>query len=106
MSRLRFIHIGDLHGHLVPRPLRSDSSGGLEGGLARMATLIGRLRAEQPHSILINTGDTIQGSAEEMCIRDRVTADPCGRVYVSGNVTGNSLGGARVSSDRFRGISG
>lgn len=39
MTRLRFIHIGDLHGHLVPRPhLRSDGTGSPEGGLARMAT--------------------------------------------------------------------
>ena len=80
MSRLRFIHIGDLHGHLVPRPLRSDSSGGLEGGLARMATLIGRLRAEQPHSILINTGDTIQGSAEALFTRGQALVDVVDRL--------------------------
>ena len=34
---LTLIHMGDLHGHLVPRPhLRSDGTGGTEGGLARI----------------------------------------------------------------------
>jgi 2',3'-cyclic-nucleotide 2'-phosphodiesterase (5'-nucleotidase family) len=64
------IHTGDFHGHLVPRPnLRSDSNGKAEGGLARVATVIKRIRAEKPDSLLLHTGDTIQGSAEVLYTR-------------------------------------
>ena len=35
--KIKLIHIGDIHGHLIPRPnVRNDSSGRMEGGLARM----------------------------------------------------------------------
>jgi len=76
MTDLTFIHIGDLHGHLVPRPsLRGDGPGGHEGGLARMATLIKQIRAERPNTILVNTGDTIQGSAEALFTRGQALVD-------------------------------
>lgn len=62
------IHTGDIHGHLVPRPnLRSDAKGrSLEGGVARMYTKIEEIRAASPNSLLINTGDTLQGSGEAL----------------------------------------
>lgn len=64
------IHTGDFHGHLVPRPnLRSDGNGRMEGGLARVATVIKRIRAEKPQSLLLHTGDTIQGGAEVLYTR-------------------------------------
>ncbi|MBB1517291.1 5'-nucleotidase C-terminal domain-containing protein [Tessaracoccus sp. MC1679] len=76
MAQIRLIHIGDLHGHLVPRPnVRGDGTGRLEGGLARMATLIARLRAERPNALLVNTGDTIQGSAEALFTRGQALVD-------------------------------
>lgn len=74
MADLRLIHIGDLHGHLVPRPDLRDGEG-MVGGLARMATLIRRLREEQPHTLLVNTGDTIQGSAEALFTRGQALVD-------------------------------
>lgn len=90
MTRLRFIHIGDLHGHLVPRPhLRSDGTGSDEGGLARMATLVRRLRDEQPASVLVNTGDTIQGSAEALFTRGQALVDVVDRLGVDVFAPGN-----------------
>ena len=38
------IHIGDIHGHLVPRPDATVASKRTVGGLARMATVIDRIR--------------------------------------------------------------
>jgi 2',3'-cyclic-nucleotide 2'-phosphodiesterase (5'-nucleotidase family) len=67
---ITLIHTGDFHGHLVPRPnLRSDSNGRMEGGLARVATVVKRIRAEKPDSLLLHTGDTIQGGAEVLYTR-------------------------------------
>lgn len=90
MTRIRFIHIGDLHGHLVPRPhVRSDGTGAKEGGLARMATLINRLRSEQPNSVLVNTGDTIQGSAEALFTRGQALVDVVDQLGVDVFAPGN-----------------
>src|SRR5215468_1872256 len=72
-SSVTLIHTGDFHGHLVPR---ADVRGALEGrpigtvgGLARVATVVKSIRKEAPGALLINTGDTIQGSAEALYTR-------------------------------------
>lgn len=65
--QVTFIHVGDIHGHLIPRVhLRSDGDGLMRGGLARMYSKILEIRSRHPNSLLINTGDTIQGSAEAL----------------------------------------
>ena len=70
------IHIGDLHGHLMPRPdVRSDATGRTAGGLARMHARIEEIRARAPNPLLINTGDTIQGSAEVLFTRGQAIVD-------------------------------
>lgn len=72
-SSVTLIHTGDFHGHLVPR---ADVRGAVEGrpigtvgGLARVATVVKGVRGEVPGALLINTGDTIQGSAEALYTR-------------------------------------
>ena len=75
-KQVTLIHMGDVHGHLVPRPqLRSDGNGLMQGGLARMYTRIEEIRRAQPDHLLINTGDTIQGSAEAMYTRGQALVD-------------------------------
>lgn len=74
--QITLIHMGDVHGHMVPRPhLRSDGNGQLQGGLARMFTRIEEIRRAQPNHLLINTGDTIQGSAEALFTRGQALVD-------------------------------
>ncbi|MBI3545843.1 MAG: bifunctional metallophosphatase/5'-nucleotidase [Gammaproteobacteria bacterium] len=70
------IHTGDFHGHLVPRPnVRSDNSGRMEGGLARVAAKIKAIRAANSNTLLLHTGDTIQGSAEVLYTRGQAILD-------------------------------
>lgn len=71
-----FIQMGDIHGHLVPRPsVRSDAGNKLEGGLARLKTKVDQIRAKTKHNLLINTGDTIQGSGEALYTRGQALVD-------------------------------
>lgn len=73
---LKIIHIGDIHGHLIPRPnARSDGNGRMEGGLARIYSKIKHLRGNGDKALLINTGDTIQGSAEALFTRGQALVD-------------------------------
>ena len=62
-TSVRLIVTTDLHGYLYPYDYFTAKPA--ERGLAKAATLIAAARAEQPNSILIDCGDTIQGSALE-----------------------------------------
>tara|TARA_R110001599_G_scaffold337686_1_gene556217 strand:- start:36328 stop:36636 length:309 start_codon:yes stop_codon:yes gene_type:complete len=76
-DRLVFIHLNDLHANLVPhRDLVRDTGGSkltshieIRGGLARIATLIGQIRAREPPTILMNIGDTYHGGARTVSSR-------------------------------------
>lgn len=63
--KIYIMHTGDLHGDTVSHPnARADATGKLEGGLARAATVVKRLKAKHKGKIIWgHTGDTIQGSA-------------------------------------------
>jgi len=80
-GEVTLIHMGDVHGHLVPRAnVRSDNTGRLEGGVARMYTKIQELRKEATNngvnlSLLVNTGDTVQGSGEALFSRGQAMID-------------------------------
>ncbi|MEK8089059.1 bifunctional metallophosphatase/5'-nucleotidase [Thermithiobacillus plumbiphilus] len=73
---LTLIQIGDLHGHMVPRPnVSSTNTGRMEGGLARMYTQIDRIRSQHKDNLLVNVGDTIQGSAEALFTKGQAMVD-------------------------------
>jgi 2',3'-cyclic-nucleotide 2'-phosphodiesterase / 3'-nucleotidase len=50
----------DLHGHVEPLDYYTNKPANL--GLAKIATLIRQARAEQPDALLLDSGDTIQGT--------------------------------------------
>ncbi len=57
---IRILHTTDLHGHIEPA---TDYDGTPDqGGIARCATAIRRLRSEIPDTILLDNGDTLQGT--------------------------------------------
>jgi len=53
----------DLHGNILPLDYYTNKSD--NRGIAKIATLIKRVRKEQPNVLLIDSGDTIQGSPLE-----------------------------------------
>ncbi|MCI2425013.1 5'-nucleotidase C-terminal domain-containing protein [Candidatus Acetothermia bacterium] len=57
---ITILHTGDLHGHLDPFKPRREAE--YIGGMARIATLVNKIRAEQPKTILLDGGDTIHGT--------------------------------------------
>jgi 2',3'-cyclic-nucleotide 2'-phosphodiesterase (5'-nucleotidase family) len=99
LEHITLIHIGDIHGHMVPRPnLRSDGRAHVpEGGLARMYTLIRQIRSRGgddrddnwKRTLLFNTGDTIQGSAEALYTRGQALVDVLNEFGIDGFAPGN-----------------
>jgi S-sulfosulfanyl-L-cysteine sulfohydrolase len=91
-AELTLIHMGDVHGHLMPRPsMRAAGPPKTEGGLARMFSRITEIRSRQDKTktLLLNTGDTIQGSAEALFTRGGAVVDVLNRFGIDGYVLGN-----------------
>lgn len=88
--QVTLVQIGDLHGHLIPRPrLRDDGAGTDEGGLARLYSRIQDIRARNKNVMLFNTGDTIQGSAEALYTRGQAMVDVLDHFGIDGMAPGN-----------------
>ena len=103
-GEVTLIHTGDIHGHLLPRPnLRSDAVGhSMEGGVARMYTVIQDMRKDATEckkvggrkvctdqSLLINTGDTVQGSGEALFSRGQAMIDVLNKFGFDAHAPGN-----------------
>src|SRR6185369_171837 len=90
-AEVTLIHMGDVHGHLMPRPsVRGETTAKTEGGLARMYTKIEEIRARHADkSLLFNTGDTIQGSAEALFTRGQALVDVLNHFRIDAFAPGN-----------------
>lgn len=58
-EKLRILHTNDMHAHLEPFV---NKAGEFRGGFARLATLANRERAGADWSLLLNAGDSFQGT--------------------------------------------
>jgi 2',3'-cyclic-nucleotide 2'-phosphodiesterase (5'-nucleotidase family) len=106
-KKIKLIHIGDIHGHLIPRPnVRSDGDGRKEGGLARMYTKIQKIRNK--NTLLINTGDTVQGSAEALYTRGQALVDVVNMFHIDAFAPGNweFVYGTERFRELFAGVNG
>lgn len=88
-------YINDVHAQIEPHP-ELFWSGGQEhfvrkaGGLARIATVMERLRAEYPEKTLfIDGGDTIQGSGPAAWTEGRVVVEPTNALGLDLGIPGN-----------------
>ena len=82
----------DLHGNINPIDYYTNKSD--NRGFAKVATLINRVRKEQPNTLLIDSGDTIQGSPLESfhSRKNNVRPDPMMLVMSSLNYDAMAVG--------------
>ncbi len=64
----------DIHGHIEPWDYYTDKPADL--GLAKIATLIKQARVEAPHALLLDCGDTIQGTPLAYYFAEKDTSKP------------------------------
>lgn len=103
-GKVTLIQTGDIHGHLLPRPnLRSDAiDNKMEGGVARLYTVIQQMRKDATkcakvngvlkctdYSLLLNTGDTLQGSGEALFSRGQAMIDVLNHFRFVAHAPGN-----------------
>ncbi|MEX1121393.1 MAG: metallophosphoesterase [Balneolales bacterium] len=61
ISRLTILHTNDTHARIEPFSENAPEYAGM-GGVARRATMIKRIRSENPHTLLLDAGDVFQGT--------------------------------------------
>ncbi len=93
------IHLNDLHANLVPHLdlERVESGDGAatatrvveRGGIARIATLVGRIRSENPDALLMNVGDTYHGGVEALYTRGNAIVPAVNALGIDVGVPGN-----------------
>src|SRR5215203_2288973 len=57
---ITILHTNDTHSQIDPLPENDKNAG--KGGVARRATLVKRIRKENPNTLLIDAGDVLQGT--------------------------------------------
>lgn len=83
------IHIGDIHGHLLPHADVRVAAPGTVGGLARVYTVVREIRSRSTASLLVNTGDALQGSAEALFTRGEAVVAVMNHFGIDASVPGN-----------------
>ena len=58
---ITILHTNDTHSQIDPLPLTDKQNGG-HGGVARRATLVKRVRKDNPNTLMIDAGDSFQGT--------------------------------------------
>ncbi|MBW2390919.1 MAG: metallophosphoesterase, partial [Deltaproteobacteria bacterium] len=96
---ITLIHQNDLHANLVPhldivRVVPVDGEPATtrvveRGGIARIATLIARIRDENPNSVLMNIGDTYHGGVEALYTRGNAIVPAVNALGIDVGVPGN-----------------
>lgn len=60
-TKITILHTNDVHSHIDPFPTDHPKNAN-QGGLAKRATLVERIRSEEPNVLLLDAGDIFQGT--------------------------------------------
>lgn len=60
-TKLTILHTNDMHSRIDPFP-KSDKRYGGKGGFARIDAMVKKIRAQEPHVLLLDSGDVFQGT--------------------------------------------
>jgi len=85
---LTILHTNDVHSRIDPFPLDGSRFEGL-GGIARRATLIERIRQEQRNVLLLDAGDTVQGTPYFNLFGGKVELEMMSKLHYDASTFGN-----------------
>ncbi|XP_064484170.1 protein 5NUC-like [Ornithodoros turicata] len=78
---LTILHTNDIHSHFDesnqwggPCTPKKNSTAHCVGGVTRLATLVKKMRKDYPDALLMNAGDTYQGSVWYTVLKDRIVS--------------------------------
>jgi len=85
---LTILHTNDVHSRIDPFPMDGSRNQGL-GGVARRATLVERIRSEQRNLLLLDAGDTVQGTPYFNLFGGKVELELMSRMRYDASTFGN-----------------
>ncbi|SKB34806.1 5'-nucleotidase [Parapedobacter luteus] len=85
---LTILHTNDVHSRIEPFPMDGSRNQGL-GGVARRATLVERIRREQRNVLLLDAGDTVQGTPYFNLFEGRVELELMSKMGYDASTLGN-----------------
>ena len=101
VTTIQFLQFDDLHAHLTPHkalvrhgdPAHPDTNAfttvGMRGGMARLATLVKQLRAQNTNSVLMVIGDAYHGGVEAAFTDGNAIVAPLNALGIDVSVPGN-----------------
>ena len=102
---ITLMQLQDVHGHIAPHAaiLKDEVMDPNSGGMAKLATLIKQVRADNPNNLLLAVGDTTHGSAEMLFTLGDAIMPMMNALEVDAFLPGNwDFGwGSRVYRQRF-----
>lgn len=87
-KEITFIHTSDMHGDFKSHANPRDNQA-VEGGLARVYTVIEKIREEEKNTFYVHTGDTLMGSAEVMFTKGQAMVDVLNHFGIQAFASGN-----------------
>jgi len=85
---LTILHTNDVHSRIDPFPMDGSRNQGL-GGVARRATLVERIRSEQRNVLLLDAGDTVQGTPYFNLFGGKVELELMSKLHYDASTFGN-----------------
>lgn len=83
--KIQFLQTSDVHGKFMPHEYATASENA-NGSMVQVATAIKELRKEDPNTIVLDTGDTIQDNYHELFLKDDISPVVAAQNYIGYDV--------------------